>query len=411
MSRSSARSSSQNTGEAVLVSKEDTWTRYFFFFEGGLYKMFLAFNKDALAGKSFQDFGKMMESKYGRAKEVYRDDKVHGGIRHTLDHYEWSAPGGERLRLVDRSEFYGVYCLVLFESGTQDRLAERRKVVNPGESQKDALVEAVTAKGNDDGRDANDDIIDRLTGKEVKKLGDEQKHADIVVPSPGSKPMKQAAESRPPKEGDDQLRRRRQGAFQEEGRQEGKPDRGPRPLTNPSVESKRAWPPGRALFLCARGFQGSKRGGATVAERVLPLRDWAPWPPSRPRPPCEPPASLRASLASCRRSAAVPSSLVPSRASGSQPFAIGCGRAGTRTWAARGTERGAAEDRDGDGERGTQGRSRRGGYGRSRCDRERSQRGGSRSGRTRSAPVASPRLEPPHSPRIKKGRGPRPRPF
>jgi hypothetical protein len=185
---------SQNTSEAVLVSKEDTWTRYFFFFEGGLYKMFLAFNKDALAGKSFQEFGKMMESKYGHAKEVYRDDKIKGGIRHSLDHYEWSAPGGERLRLVDRSEFYGVYCLVLFESGTQDRLADRRKVVNPGESTKDALVEAVTAKGTDDGRDANDDIIDRLTGKEVKKPGTEEKHADIVVPSPGgSKPMKDAA--------------------------------------------------------------------------------------------------------------------------------------------------------------------------------------------------------------------------
>jgi len=185
---------SQNTSEAVLVSKEDTWTRYFFFFEGGLYKMFLAFNKDALAGKSFQEFGKMMESKYGRAKEVYRDDKIKGGIRHSLDHYEWSAPGGERLRLVDRSEFYGVYCLVLFESGTQDRLADRRKVVNPGETSKDALVEAVTAKGTDDGRDANDDIIDRLTGKEVKKPGTEEKHADIVVPAPGgSKPMKEAA--------------------------------------------------------------------------------------------------------------------------------------------------------------------------------------------------------------------------
>jgi hypothetical protein len=191
---------SQNTGEAVLVSKEDTWTRYFFFFEDGLYKMFLAFNKDALAGKNFQDFGKSMESKYGRAKEVYRDDKVHGGIRHALDHFEWSAPGGERLRLVDRSEFYGVYCMVLFESGTQDRLAERRKVVNPGESSKDALVEAVTAKSTDDGRDANDDIIDRLTGKEVKKPGTEEKHADIVVPSPGgSKPMKDAAsKSSPP---------------------------------------------------------------------------------------------------------------------------------------------------------------------------------------------------------------------
>ena len=58
----------QNTAEAVLVTKEDIWTRYFFFFEDGLYKMFLAFNKDAIGGKSFQEFGKGMEAKYGHAQ-------------------------------------------------------------------------------------------------------------------------------------------------------------------------------------------------------------------------------------------------------------------------------------------------------------------------------------------------------
>jgi hypothetical protein len=176
----------QGTGEAVIVTKEDIWTRYFFFFEDGLYKMFLAFNKDALDGKSFQDFGQGMQSKYGHAKEVYRDDKVKGGVRHVLDHYEWNA-GVDRLRLVDRSEFYGVYCLVLFEGEVAHRLADRRKIVNPELAHTDALVEAVTAK-DDNGRDANDNIIDRLTGHEVKKPGDEDQHGDIVVPSPTKAP-------------------------------------------------------------------------------------------------------------------------------------------------------------------------------------------------------------------------------
>ncbi|HVU52006.1 MAG TPA: hypothetical protein VHL80_15015 [Polyangia bacterium] len=176
----------QNTGEAVVVTKEDIWTRYFFFFEDGLYKMFLAFNKDALEGKSFQDFGKSMEAKYGRAKEVYRDDKHKGTIVHTLDHYEWSA-NGDRLKLIDRSEFYGVYCLVLYDNDAQRRVAERRKVVNPETSHGDSLVEAVTAK-DDNGRDANDNIVDRLTGREVKKPGEEERHADIVVPSPTKAP-------------------------------------------------------------------------------------------------------------------------------------------------------------------------------------------------------------------------------
>lgn len=182
----------QNTGEAVLVTKEDMWTRYFFFFEDGLYKMFLAFNKEALGDKSFQDFGRDREETYGRAKEVSRDEKVKGGVRHVLDHFEWSA-GADRLRLVDRSEFYGVYCLVLEEGATAKRLAERRKVVNPGGVRTDSLVEAVTQKENNS-RDANDNIIDRLTGKDVKRPGDEEKHADIVVPSPTTGKAPSAAE-------------------------------------------------------------------------------------------------------------------------------------------------------------------------------------------------------------------------
>jgi hypothetical protein len=172
----------QNTGEAVLVTKEENWTRYFFFFEGGLYKMYLAFNKDFLGGKSFQEFGKDMEAKYGRAKEVYRDEKMKGGVRHLLDHFEWNA-GSDKLKLVDRSEFYGVYCLVLYDANTQARVIQRREVVNPAHDEKDALVEAVTAPDKNS-RDGNDDIVDRITGKQVKKPGEEESHANIVVPSP-----------------------------------------------------------------------------------------------------------------------------------------------------------------------------------------------------------------------------------
>ncbi len=132
----------QGTAEAVLVTKEDPWTRYFFFFEDGLYKMFLAFNKDALQGKSFADFGKSMEARYGNARAVYRDEKTKGGINHMLDHFAWNA-GPDRLKLVDRSEFYGVYCLVLYDQSTHERVVDKRKIVNPGTVEKDELVEAV----------------------------------------------------------------------------------------------------------------------------------------------------------------------------------------------------------------------------------------------------------------------------
>jgi hypothetical protein len=179
----------QSTGEAVLMTKEDLWTRYFFFFEDGLYKMYLAFNKDALQGKSFADFGKSMEARYGNARAIYRDDKVRGGVNHVLDHYAWTA-GADRLKLVDRSEFYGVYCLVLYDQSTHERVADKRKIVNPGTVEKDELVESV-AGPRKEGNDENDDIIDRVVGHETKKPGTEE-HADIVVPSTSGKAVSPA---------------------------------------------------------------------------------------------------------------------------------------------------------------------------------------------------------------------------
>jgi hypothetical protein len=176
--------------------------------------MFLAFNKDALVGKTFQDFGKGMEAKYGNAREVFRDERVRGGgIKRILDHYEWSAGGGDRLKLVDRSEFYGVFCLVLYDGSVQDRVNERRKVVNPGDVKHDDLVESVTAKDKS-AADQNDDIIDRVVGKEVKKPG-EEKHADIVVPSQTGKavsPKEVNAKSRPHRPRSRRRRQRRRTA-------------------------------------------------------------------------------------------------------------------------------------------------------------------------------------------------------
>ena len=162
----------QNNGEAVIQAKEDIWTRYFFFFEDRLSKMFLAFNKDAIGTKSFRDFGKEMAAKYGAPREVYRDEKQKGGVKRILDHFEWAVSGNDSLKLVDRSQFYDVYCLVLADATVAEQIASKRKITNPGNVEKDSLVEAVV-NSKDPTNDSNDDIIDRVTGREVKKPGSE----------------------------------------------------------------------------------------------------------------------------------------------------------------------------------------------------------------------------------------------
>ena len=176
----------QNTAEAVLVTKEDIWTRYFFFFEDGLYKMFLAFNKDAIGGKSFQEFGKGMEAKYGHAKEVYRDDKIRGGV---TPHARSLRVVGGRRRPAEADRSVGVLRRLLpgalrrIGSGPRRRAAQGRQPRRGRSS--DELVEAVTGQGHGSkGSDIDDDIIDRVVGKEIKKPGDRgRRRQDIVVDS------------------------------------------------------------------------------------------------------------------------------------------------------------------------------------------------------------------------------------
>jgi len=168
------------SGESMLVAKEESATRYFFFSNERLYKMFIAFDKEMLQGKSFREFGQLMQAQYGKAKEVNIEERTKAGVRILLDHFVWSSKSGDMLRLVDRSEFYDVYCLVIYDGAIarkQDEARLDRKVAPRG----DSLVEAVTT-APPNGRDANDNIVDQITGKQIKKPG-EQRGADIVVPS------------------------------------------------------------------------------------------------------------------------------------------------------------------------------------------------------------------------------------
>lgn len=172
----------QNVGESMLVSKEDNASRYFFFASDRLYKMFIAFDKEMLQGKGFPEFGQMMQAKFGRAREVTVDEKTKGGVKRKLDHYEWNTKTGDTLRLVDRSSFYDVYCLVVYDSGVESRQLEGRKSNARGDH-KDSLVEAVTGQSKVE-RDGNDNVIDQIAGRQVYKPGTEPQSGNIKVPSP-----------------------------------------------------------------------------------------------------------------------------------------------------------------------------------------------------------------------------------
>jgi len=174
----------QNNGESMLFYKEAKQTRYFFFQGDALYKMFVAFDKDVVAGKSFAEFGDMMQQKYGKAQVVHRELALHGMKNKVLDAFQWRSAEGDGLRLVDRSKFYDVYCLVIYDHAVAERQAEVKKN-NAEKSPKGSIVDNVIEKASD--RDENDNVVDRITGKEVLKPGETRGgNQNIKVPSPTS---------------------------------------------------------------------------------------------------------------------------------------------------------------------------------------------------------------------------------
>ena len=178
----------QGQGQSMLYMKEPKSTRYFFFDHDSLYKMFLAFDKEMLEGKKFKDFGAAMQGKFGKAQEVYvtRNDSV-GVKERKLDRLLWRSSTGDGLKLVDRSEFYDVYCLVLYDNSVDQRLAAVRKEAEANKPKGSMLDGVVGGKESD--RDENDNVMDRITGKEVLKPGDRRAaQQNITVPSPGAPP-------------------------------------------------------------------------------------------------------------------------------------------------------------------------------------------------------------------------------
>jgi hypothetical protein len=171
----------QNNGESMLYYKEPRSTRYFFFQGDGLYKMYVAFDREVVKGKSFQEFADLMQQKYGKAQVVYREVALHGVKDKVLDSYQWRSPDGDGLRLVDRSKFYDVYCLVIYDQSVAERQAELRKSQDANKTS-GSFVDSIITKDSD--RDENDNVVDRITGKDVLKPGERRGgNQNIKVPS------------------------------------------------------------------------------------------------------------------------------------------------------------------------------------------------------------------------------------
>lgn len=145
-------------GESLLRVRTKTTQDYFFFINDKLWKRYRAFDASVFEGASFDEFGRALQQRYGRAKK--KTGPLHPGGE-TKRWYEWKEPRVVA-KAVDNTEFYGFYCLILEDPKTVARLASLRKNKQKEVEASDSLVDMLAADAD---QDQNADIADRITGE------------------------------------------------------------------------------------------------------------------------------------------------------------------------------------------------------------------------------------------------------
>ena len=154
--------------ESMLTLWEKDQRRFLFFWHDRLYKQYIALNADhpAFAGKSFDDFSKIIQNRYGPAQMKFSSLKTRDDMK--LDHLEWPASGDYQLWAVDQSDFYGNFCLVVFNPNVAKQVDAGRAEHNTRPARGNALIDAVT-QPEKNATDANENIVDEITGKTPTK--------------------------------------------------------------------------------------------------------------------------------------------------------------------------------------------------------------------------------------------------
>ena len=153
--------------ESMLVMWERDQRRFLFFYNGRLYKQYIAFNAEhpVFQGKSFDDFAKLIQNRYGQAEMKMASMRTKDDV--TLDHLEWPSAGDTTLWAIDQSGFYGNFCLKLYQTSVNTTVEKMRADHSPRAGRGNAVIDAITTPETVKG-DPNEDVVDRVVGTHKK---------------------------------------------------------------------------------------------------------------------------------------------------------------------------------------------------------------------------------------------------
>ncbi|HTJ46485.1 MAG TPA: hypothetical protein VL463_30475 [Kofleriaceae bacterium] len=153
----------RNTNESMLVYWENSGgknqRRFFFFYDGKLWKMFLALDSKQIAEeqRNFDVFRKSMEGRFGP-----------GMVDPTGE--EWATSDID-VKAVDRLRFYDAFCLVVTDPKRAKEVEATRAEHAPPPKQDDAIMKTVISKDPSDkpSLDENKDAVNAIIGNGKQK--------------------------------------------------------------------------------------------------------------------------------------------------------------------------------------------------------------------------------------------------
>jgi hypothetical protein len=144
-----------NTDESMMVQWEThegrDQRRFFFFFEGKLYKMFIALNTSAIAGaeeRGFDYFRELMQGRFGKGTDV------NGSV-------QWTSKT-IRAQAINKTGLYSAFCLAFADLATERELEKVRVANAPPAEKKNNIIEAVKDDGEDPDISAGANTIDNM---------------------------------------------------------------------------------------------------------------------------------------------------------------------------------------------------------------------------------------------------------
>lgn len=146
--------------ESLLRIKDKVANRFFFFVDGKLYKLVVAYNQDYLKGVGFESFVVQTAKKYGKPVSTEYGE-VDG--EEELVQAVWK-DGQTQLRVENKKAFFGTFTMAFTDRSTLERLENLRRAAGGSDKREEGVSKRVKALTERPDRDTDADVVDGIVG-------------------------------------------------------------------------------------------------------------------------------------------------------------------------------------------------------------------------------------------------------